>query len=226
MQAATAPARDLVAPAPSRASSHGTRPLRSAAAEARPAFESDARLMARVQSDDADAFEALFDRFGFRAQRVAYAISRDHHRAEDITQEAFLSAWRGRDGFRPQQGSVAAWLLGIVRNRAIDSVRRDRRHDDRPAADWEVERQQAMVPAADDAVAERQQAAELRLTLARLPAAQRDVIVLAYFGELSTSEIAAELDLPLGTIKGRMRLGLKKLRAGVAEPLDEVLLGT
>ena len=171
----------------------------------------DAQLMARVQAGDGEAFGALYDRFGTRALGVARMIGRASH-AEDIVQEAFLSVWRNRAAFRPDRGTALAWVMGIVRNRAIDSLRRQGRHDDRRAdADGMEERLRAPGNLETD-LAERDQAAQLRKSLARLPEAQRDVIALAYFGELSTSEVAAQMLLPLGTVKGRMRLGLEKLR--------------
>ena len=173
----------------------------------------DADLMRRAQSGDSDAFGVLYDRLGTRAYRLAYAIARDDSRAEDIVQEAFMSVWRSRASYRPEAGSVVGWVLGTVRHRAIDAVRVHSRHDSRRAYDDQLDQQVPEPGNLEETAAERDQAAQLRDTLARLPAAQRDVITLAYFGELSASEIADELSLPLGTVKGRMRLGLNKLRA-------------
>jgi len=172
----------------------------------------DEELMLRVQADDSDAFGALFDRFAARALGVAYAVARDRTRAEDIVQEAFLSIWRSRATFRPQLGSVSSWVMGIVRHRAVDSVRSNGRHDSRRADDERIEEHSQAPGSVEQAAGERDEASRLRDTLTRLPAAQREVIALAYYGELSTTEIATHLSLPLGTIKGRMRLGLEKLR--------------
>lgn len=172
----------------------------------------DDALMVRVQADDAGAFEALFDGFAARAYRVAFGIAKDSTRAEDVVQDAFVSLWRGRANYRSDCGSVIAWTLGIVRNRAIDAQRRERRHDTRRARDDHFHVQVAPGKDIAETVAERDQATQLRTSLTCLPAAQRDVIVLAYFGELSSTEIAGQLSIPLGTVKGRMRLGLQKLR--------------
>lgn len=174
----------------------------------------DAELMLLVQTDEVDAFEVLFDRFALRAYRVAHAIARNDARTEDIVQDAFLSIWRTRASYRPERGTVVAWLMGIVRNRAIDSLRLNVRHDIRRADEGLID-QRTHSCAPEHTVAERDQAAHLRSIMAQLPDAQRDVIALAYFGELSTTEIAGELSLPLGTVKGRMRLGLEKLRGEV-----------
>lgn len=86
-----------------------------------------------------DAFGALYDRFGTRAYRVAYAISRDGTRAEDIVQEAFLSVWRSRAAYQPQRGPVTGWVMGTVRNRAIDSFRRNGPHDSRRAGEDHID---------------------------------------------------------------------------------------
>lgn len=173
---------------------------------------SDEELMRRVQADDLDAFSALYDRFARRVYSVVHAVARDHARAEDAHQEAFLSIWRSRANFDAGKGSVSAWMLGTARNRAIDSYRHHRRHDERRASDdWA--REHAPAPGdVEHGVTERDQAARLRDALSRLPEAQRHVIALAYFGELSATEIADRLSVPLGTVKGRMRLGLEKLR--------------
>ena len=186
--------------------------MTGARAPVAPGALDDAQLMLRVQAGDSDAFDALYDRFASRAHALARAVGRDAH-ADDIVQEAFLTVWRSRAAFRAERGTVLAWVMGTVRRRAIDSVRGQGRHDRRRAGEDDMEERLPASGSVEEDVADRDQAARLRETLARLPAAQRDVITLAYFGDLSTSEIATELSLPLGTVKGRMRLGLCKLRA-------------
>jgi len=182
--------------------------------------QTDEALMARVREDDADAFGRLFDRHAERAFRIAHAICRDRTRAEDAVQEGFLAIWRGRASYRPDTGSFQAWSMRIVKNRAIDSSRHVAAHprtqssdayDDRPQADPDS------VTPQDEMIA-RSQRDELLGSLGRLPEAQAEVIVLAFYGELSHSEIAARLGLPPGTVKGRMRLGLEKLRREMDAP--------
>jgi RNA polymerase sigma-70 factor, ECF subfamily len=173
----------------------------------------DVALMQRIQSGDGDAFTALYDRHAGRAYTVAYAITRDTPLAEDVVQEAFLSLWRSRDHFSAQRGAVAPWVMAIVRNRALDQLRRQGRHDSRRAGSPDLDRELPAVDDVEGSVSEGDRASRLRGALDRLPAAQRDVIVLAYYGELSHTEIAAHLGLPDGTVKGRMRLGLQKLRS-------------
>jgi RNA polymerase sigma-70 factor (ECF subfamily) len=173
-------------------------------------------LMRRVQADDTDAFSVLYDRLAPSALRVAGVVCADVDRARDAVQEAFLSMWRGRASYRSESGAVESWIFGIVRNRAIDGLRRERRHvsvsalgdgiADEVSAPGDVEAQAVV----DD------DARRLRVMLADLPVAQREVIALAYFGQLSHTEIAEQLSLPVGTVKGRMRLGLTKLRDQLA----------
>jgi RNA polymerase sigma-70 factor, ECF subfamily len=170
----------------------------------------DEELMQRVQDDDAAAFAELYERIAPRAFRVAmHLLNGDRERSADTVQDGFISVWRSRDRYCPESGRVSAWALGVVRNRAIDNMRRNARHalprsDDQPehAAPDDVE----------SAVAERTAAADLRSHVERLPMPQREVVVLAFYGQLSHTEIARHLALPVGTVKGRMRLGLTKLR--------------
>lgn len=168
--------------------------------------------MQRVQAGDTGAFGSLFDRHSARALAVAGAVCHDRGRTEDAVQEGFLTIWRSRGSYKPGRGSFRAWAMTIVRHRALDSARAEA-SGTRPT---EVTAERSAPTAApgsvqDDAI-ERSQAAALRESLRDLPDAQAEVIVLAFFGQLSHSEIAAELALPRGTVKGRMRLGLEKLR--------------
>ena len=178
----------------------------------------DAELMLRVQAEDLDAFSALFTRFVTRAYRVAHSFTRERTRAEDIVQDAFLSIWRSRAAYDPERGAVIGWVMGAVRNRAIDSARHTGRDDSRRADQQHLDECHASDTIEETSI-ERDQAGQLRDVLARLPAAQREVIGLAYFGELSNTEIASLLAIPPGTVKGRIRLGLQWVRSdlGVAE---------
>ena len=177
--------------------------------------ETDEALMRRVQADSPGAFGVLFDRYSAPAFRVAAGIARNRSHADDVVQEAFISLWRSRARYDPELGTVGGWVMGTVRKRAIDLLRKQSRHDTRRAGpDQPVDDPHAAADAMET-VAERDGAARLRAALGQLPVAQRDVIVLAYFGELSATEIADRLSLPVGTVKGRMRLGLGRLRGSV-----------
>lgn len=175
------------------------------------AVASDDELMARVQAGSSDAFARLYDRYRDRSYRIASSVCHDRGRAEDAVQEAFISIWRSRDTYRAQQGTVAAWLLTVVRHRAIDAIRRHDRHAARRACDDGLDGHSAPDDVAAQ-VAARADAERLRPLLARIPEAQREVIMLAFYGNLTHTEIAGQLGLRPGTVKGRMRLGLTKLR--------------
>lgn len=176
--------------------------------------DADVRLVKRIQQGDTDAFRVLYERFAARAFRVACISVWDHGRAEDAVQEAFLSLWRSRASYDPARGTVGAWVLTTVRNRAIDAVRRNTRHDRDQAAGEVREDDLPVVEGPEHDVANREDAARTRDLLRALPEEQRTALVLAYYGELTHTEIAAYLDLPVGTVKGRLRLGLARLRNG------------
>lgn len=184
----------------------------------------DVALMVRVEAHDSGALGTLYDRFGSRAYRLAYAVATDRPRAEDIVEAAFLSVWRGADSFTPGHGTVASWLMGVVRQRANDSLRLHDRSGGLPAVVGSVVDHgppavaDESVQAAEAVSVESREAAHLRATLERLPPGQRDVIHLAYFGGLTSTEIAQTLSLPPGTVKGRMRLGLAGLRRDGGDP--------
>jgi RNA polymerase sigma-70 factor (ECF subfamily) len=178
----------------------------------------DEDLMPLVERKDAAAFELVYDRHGGAAYSLAYRIVGDRGSAEDVTQEAFLSLWRSGARYDRARGSVRTWLLGVVRNRAIDALRRQATRA--PTVALELERLPDQGPYTEltDAEALRQEAArEVRGALRMLPADQLKVIELAYFGGLSHSEIAEALGMPLGTVKGRMRLAMEKIRTALAE---------
>jgi RNA polymerase sigma-70 factor (ECF subfamily) len=173
---------------------------------------SDRELMAQVDAGVATAFGELYDRFWGRAYRVALSVCRDEGYAQDAVQEAFLSIWASPAGYRSQRGTVAAWLLTGVRYRAIDVIRRNAVFAAHRSSSGGLEER----PASDDVsekVIQRDSAVRLRASMATLPDRQCEVITLAYYGELTHAEIAEHLGLPTGTVKGRMRLGLQKLRA-------------
>jgi RNA polymerase sigma-70 factor (ECF subfamily) len=172
----------------------------------------DVRLMAEVSAGSVEAFAELYDRYCDRAYGIAFSICRDEGRAQDAVQDGFLSVWKSRATYRAQQGAVAAWLLTVVRHRAIDLTRRHERHDAYRARDAELYARSAPDDVCQTAI-ERDDARRLQASVGLLPEVQQEVITLAFYGQLSHSEIASRLGLPAGTVKGRMRLGMRKLRS-------------
>ncbi len=173
---------------------------------------SDDELLAAVGRRDETAVAALYDRYGRLAFSVAYRILGDQGAAEDVVQEAFLSVWRRAASFQPGRGSVRTWLLSIVHHRAIDRLRGTAGRARRDTALEEVDR----VAALDDPWRDVEltlQRDVLKKGLATLPEEQRRTIELAYFGGYTQTEIAGAMGVPVGTVKGRMRIGLQKLRA-------------
>jgi RNA polymerase sigma-70 factor (ECF subfamily) len=172
----------------------------------------DEEVMQLVQSGRPQAFELLYDRHGGAAFSLAYRMVGNRVAAEDIIQEAFLSIWRSRLRYEPARGSVRTWVLGIVHNRAIDALRRNLVHERRRAEYEGVEERREAPERTDLEAARRQEARSVRSALDELPEEQSRVIELAYFGGFSHTQIAEMLETPVGTVKGRMRLGLEKLR--------------
>ena len=175
----------------------------------------DEDLMQYVRKGDPRAFELLYDRHSGVAFSLAYRMTGRRAQAEDVVQEAFLSIWRSGARYDRSRGSVRTWVLGIVHNRAIDSLRRATVHDQRRASDEGIEERFEAAERTDVEVARREEASTVRDAMETLPPEQSQVIELAYFGGFSHSEIAEMLKMPVGTVKGRMRLGLEKMRGAL-----------
>ncbi|HEV2815518.1 MAG TPA: sigma-70 family RNA polymerase sigma factor [Solirubrobacteraceae bacterium] len=181
----------------------------------------DEDLMDLVRDGDSAAFSVIYDRHSTAAFSLAYRMVGKRNAAEDVVQEAFLSLWRAGSRYDGARGSVRTWVLGIVHNRAIDALRRSSVHDKRRASGEGIEERFEAPERTDAEAARRSEAGEVREALGVLPPDQLKVIELAYFGGFTHSEIAEMLDTPLGTVKGRMRLGLEKLRGVLGEGAAE-----
>ncbi|MEZ4571025.1 MAG: sigma-70 family RNA polymerase sigma factor [Thermomicrobiales bacterium] len=172
----------------------------------------DAELVRRVADGDHDALSTLYDRHGATVYSVALSVLRDPKTAEDVTQDVFVTLWTQPDRFNPDIGRFAPWFYRVARNRSIDIIRQRKREvmPDEPAV-FDL-----MLGASDDSpaddVVERSQADRVRAALRELPDEQRRLIELAYFGGLTQSQMSSHLNIPLGTIKTRVRTGLHRLR--------------
>jgi RNA polymerase sigma-70 factor (ECF subfamily) len=171
----------------------------------------DEDLISLAASGDTQALAALYDRHGRVAYSLAYRMMGERQGAEDLVQEAFLKVWRAAGSYRVERASVRTWILSILNNRGIDMLRSSasrRRTQERVEA-------QALTSQPNEAFAQtwrNSQRQQVREALQGLPPEQLKVLELAYFSGYTHTEIAELLDLPLGTVKGRMRLGLKKMR--------------
>ena len=171
----------------------------------------DEDLISLVETGDADAFATLYDRHSRAAFSLAYRMVGERQAAEDLAQDAFLKAWRGAGSYRAERGSVRTWILSIVHNRGIDQLRS---HASRRRTQDKIE---ATTPLSQpsEAFAEtwrNSQRDQVREAMGTLPSEQLKILELAYFSGYTHVEISKLLGLPLGTVKGRMRLGLKKIR--------------
>jgi RNA polymerase sigma-70 factor (ECF subfamily) len=183
----------------------------------------DEDLMQLVSDGDARAFEVIVDRHGGAAFSLAYRMCGRRAMAEDVVQDALLSLWRSGARYERARGSVRTWVLGVVHNRAIDALRRGVVREGRNVSDEGIADRLAAPERTDVEVARREESRQVRAALEGLPDEQRQVIELAYFGGFTHTQIAGMLEVPVGTVKGRMRLGLTKLRMALG---DQALLVT
>ncbi len=172
----------------------------------------DEDLIALVEDGDSEAFAGVYDRHSRAAYSLAYRMTGERQAAEDLLQEVFFRVWRAARSYRAERGSVRTWILSIVHNRGIDHLRSSasrRRTQDKVELTATTSQQ-------SEAFAEtwrNSQRTEVQQALQTLPTEQLKVLELAYYSGYTHVEIAELLDLPLGTVKGRMRLGLKKMKS-------------
>lgn len=174
----------------------------------------DRETMDRLANGDLGALDGLYEHYGAMAFSIAYRITGDRTAAEDVVQEAFLGAWRNAARYLDARGTVRTWLLSIVHHRAIDAVRRRRPTIELPETDAPLP-DVLTLPDTWDEVAQRIDRETVLEALDAISAVQREAIELAYFSGLTQTEIAERTGVPLGTVKGRLRLGLAGLRAAM-----------
>ncbi len=175
------------------------------------ALLADEDLISLVEGGDAEAFAVLYDRHGRPAYSLAYRMMGEKQAAEELAQNAFIKVWRRAGSYRAQKGSVRTWILSIVHNRGIDQLRS---HASRRRTQEKIEASAASSQPSE-AFAEtwrNTQSEQVREALSTLPKEQLKILELAYFSGYTHVQIAELLNVPLGTVKGRMRLGLQKLR--------------
>jgi RNA polymerase sigma-70 factor (ECF subfamily) len=173
----------------------------------------DKQLIEGITEQDRGALSALYDRYSNTVYSLAMHMLKDSGAAEEVTQDVFFNIWRKAASYHNQRGTVTAWLFSIAHHRAIDELRRRKR--DQTHVQHGVDLTNRPSDGSDDPVAYAKQQFErshLKNALGNLRPEQREVVVLAYFGGLTHSEISNRLHQPLGTVKTRMRLAMKKLR--------------
>ncbi|HEX3900029.1 MAG TPA: sigma-70 family RNA polymerase sigma factor [Mycobacteriales bacterium] len=180
--------------------------------------QEDADLVRELATGDEAALEALYGRYGAACYRLAHRILADAHLAEDIVQQVFLALWQG-SGYDPSRGALSTWLLGVTHHKAVDMVRREeRRKAER------LDAQSAELPSAgpgpEELAWEGLRAERTREALRQLSAEHREVLLLAYYGGYTQSEIADLTGLPLGTVKSRTLHAMRGLRTRLGSTLD------
>ncbi|MBI4220951.1 MAG: sigma-70 family RNA polymerase sigma factor [Chloroflexi bacterium] len=182
----------------------------------------DEALLALIASSDKNALAALYDRYGRRVFALAARMLGDPQSSEEVTQDVFLSVWRRVSSYKAGKGRFTTWLFSIAHNRTIDELRRRRRerHRENPNIEDHADLPSEAIPP-PEAVVARSESAMVLEALQSLPPEQRSVIEMSYFGGFTQVEIAEQTGQPLGTVKTRMRLALKKLRLSLSERIEE-----
>jgi RNA polymerase sigma-70 factor, ECF subfamily len=173
----------------------------------------DQALMQHIAAKKPEALSVLYDRYGRLVFSVAVRIVGSAATAEEITLDIFHRAWERAEQYRDKRGSVSTWLASMARNRAIDILRREKVRVDQYAVHWAdvVFEPAANTPHPEVSTSLRLQKQRIRHAVAQLPAAQKNVLIHAYFYGMSHREISETLDVPLGTVKTRLRLAMQKL---------------
>jgi RNA polymerase sigma-70 factor (ECF subfamily) len=180
----------------------------------------DLELLEHISNQDRDALETLYERYGRRVFSLAVRILSDSVSAEEVTQDVFMSVWRRGATYVSKKGKFTTWLFSIAHNRTIDDLRKRRRDRSRNNDDIDdhLNLESSDVSPADATVAQSEYA-KIRAAMEKLPDEQKNVVELSYFKGLTQTEIADKTGQPLGTVKTRMRLALKKLRKALSAEL-------
>ena len=177
----------------------------------------DGQLVELVARKDAGALEALYERYGRAAYSLARRILTEEALAQDVVQEVFLSLWREAGRFDAGRGTAATYLLSMIHHRAVDVVRREENLRRWRTSDEGLELEPDPKTGVEDQAEASERRAEVRAALKDLPDAQREALLLAYFGGYTQREVAALVKVPLGTVKTRMAAGMRKMKAALRD---------
>ena len=175
----------------------------------------DKALVALVTQGDAAALEALYGRYGRACYGLARRILADDQFAQDCVQEVFLTVWRDASRYDPDRGGFSTWLLSMTHHKAVDAVRREENVRKRRTGADVLEHRESEGPTVEDEVWTGLRGDRVRAALLTLPLPQREALTLAYFGGYTQREIAGLTATPLGTVKTRMLMGMRRLRTGL-----------
>jgi RNA polymerase sigma-70 factor (ECF subfamily) len=174
-------------------------------------------LLARVAAGDQDAFAMFYDRTSRVVFGIVLHVVRDRAQAEEVAQEVYVDAWRAAPRFDASSGSATAWLNTIAHRRAVDRVRSSERRVQREQRVYLESGDEPVVRDTSDIVVAHDESSRVRTALGALPEAQREAVLLAYFDGQTHRDISVSLDVPLGTVKTRIRDGLRRLRTQLGE---------
>jgi len=195
------------------------------AVEPEPGVPSDVDLMLGIQSGDADALSELYDRYNGVVKALILRIIHDETGADDLLQEVFMEIWNRAKNFSAQKGKPLGWMATLTRRRAIDALRKRQAYA-RAEERLQAEPEQQPLAWVQNVTEKEIRAGDARVLMAKVinsvPEAQRQVIELAFFQGMSQREIASNTNIPLGTVKTRLELGLKKIYDGLKELKDEL----
>jgi RNA polymerase sigma factor (sigma-70 family) len=184
-----------------------------------PAALEDAALLESVNSGDEDALETLYRRYGGACFALSRRILDDNHLAEDVVQQVFTALWKG-SGYDVRRGAVSTWLMSVTHHKSIDVLRREAPRRKRLASEQALLEVAVGGPGPDEEAWMRLRAERTREALKTLPSEQRELLLLAYYGGYTQSEIAGLTGLPLGTVKSRTLTAMRKLRVVLEGSVD------
>jgi RNA polymerase sigma-70 factor (ECF subfamily) len=183
----------------------------------------DGQLLTSIAGKELEALEALYSKYSGPVYSLAMHLLRDAGAAEEVTQDTFFNVWRRGGSYKSQRGSVTAWLFSIAHHRTIDELRKRRRDQGRVQHGVDLTNRPSESREGDPAEYAKAQyeGSQLKDALTTLRPEQREIVMLAYFGGFTHTEIASHLEQPLGTVKTRMRLAMKKLREVLGPQIQE-----
>ncbi|GAC1609596.1 MAG: sigma-70 family RNA polymerase sigma factor [Mycobacteriales bacterium] len=172
----------------------------------------DADLIALISAGDGDAYESLYRCYAPRVRTVVRRVLAGGADVEDVVQVTFLAVWQSADHYDPRRGAVSTWIYTLAHHKAVDAVRHEDQHRRRRAAQDHLEQTVVLDAGPDELVVLADQRASVRAALNRLDSKHADTLNLAYFGDRSLQQVAADMGVPEGTAKSRSRTGLRQLR--------------